>query len=160
MIIDIRELVLILDFESDPASFEEKKAPDLFGDSWEVGQDNQIIPVISQRHALITLDQDVNKCLEDWNQCGIWMWPDSGTVHYLLFERQKCAGICRLPPVAATVVSLCDGKHTLAEIYTILEAVSVRRREKPDHAMGIVSIMDNVFRFLGETAGVSFVQKG
>ena len=140
-------------------SLEEKKAPDLFGDSWEVGQDNQIIPVISQRHALITLDQDVNKCLEDWNQCGIWMWPDSGTVHYLLFERQKCAGICRLPPVAATVVSLCDGKHTLAEIYTILEAVSVRRRENLDHAMGLfvgdgpVQVVDAVGRHLvGERA--------
>ena len=149
----------ILDFESDPASFEKKKAPDLFGDGWEVGQYNQIIPVITQRHALITLDQDVNKCLEDWNQCGIWMWPESGTVHYLLSERQECTEIRRLPPAAAAVVSLCDGKRTLAEIYTILEAVSVRR-ENLDHAKGITSIMDNAFRFLGEAAGVSFVQKG
>lgn len=150
----------ILDFESDPASFKEKKAPDLFGDSWEVGRYNQIIPVITQKHALITLDQDVTKCLKEWSQCGIWMWPDNGTVHYLLFERQEYTEICRLPPVAATVVSLCDGKHTLAEIYTILEAVSVRRRENLDHAMGIVSIVDNVFKFLREVAGVSFVQKG
>jgi len=148
-----------LDFESDPASLEKKKAPELSGSGRGAGHDSRMTPVIAQRHALITLPHDVNKSLEDWDRRGIWKWPDEGTVHYLLFERQGCTGICRLPPVAAAVVRLCDGKQTLAEIRTILEAVSAGRRENSENGSGIVSIVDGVFEFLAEVVGVRFVRK-
>jgi radical SAM superfamily enzyme len=147
----------ILDFESDTAPCEGEGGPNHAGDSWDVVRDKQKIPVITQRHALLTLDRDVTKCLESWQQSGIWKMPDNGPAHYLLFERKDGTGICRLPPLSAAVVNLCGVEHTLAQIHTILDAASIRKGN--NHTVGILSNMDDVFRFLRDVAGVNIVLK-
>lgn len=147
----------VLDIKSDHTIYDAEENPGTFVAFEEIHRGQEIIPIVTRKCAMMILDHDINQCLKDWTERGIWSWPESRTVYYLLVEDEDCLQIYELKRVDWMVFNWCDGKHTLYDLYALVEALSDKETENLKQTMGSTSLTETVLKSLGEIAGLRFM---
>ena len=123
----------------------------------EIRRGQDTIPMVTGKCALTALDHDIDECLKNWMERGIWNWPESRTVYYLLVEEEDGLNINKLRRVTSMVFNWCQGKHTLFDLYALVEALSDKETESLKRTMGSTALTVAVIKHLGEIAGLRFV---
>ena len=147
----------ILDLKSDLAFHDVEEAPGTFMEFQEIPRGQEMIPIVTRKCALAILDHDIDECLKNWMERGIWNWPESRTVYYLLVEEEDRLQINKLKRVAAMVFNWCHGEHTLSDLYALVEALSDIETESLKQTMGSISLTLAVIKSLGDIAELRFV---
>ncbi len=147
----------ILDLKIDsaprPAAQASKPAPG----SEEIRPGQELVPIITRKCALRSLGHDILRCLRDWTHRGVWNWPVQRRVHYLFVVDQEHLQISEVWPVTAKVFPRCDGKHTLAEVYSLVEGLHDPQTERLKQSMGTASLTGQVLAGLREMAGLRLI---
>ena len=114
----------------------------------------EVFPVIDQACELKTMVYDVDRSLQNWMNKGTWNWPEEGKIHYLFVRREEKIEINEVSGTVATVFQMCDGNHSLSQIYSFLKREPEKEVKALGPKMGTAELLGHVLGILKEVAGL------
>jgi hypothetical protein len=149
-----------LDLMSDSASPEIGDTADTDVALEEIDPEQELIPIVTRKAALVVLEHDVAGSLQDWSRRGVWNWPAKRPVHYLLVADEGQLQVTEVSPSAAMIFQWCDGGHTVSQLFGLVEGLDDAETERLKQVLDTASLIGNILGALREMVGLRLKIQG
>jgi hypothetical protein len=113
-------------------------------------------PSVTRHCLLAATEYDVYRSIREWREHGAWHPPARRRIYHLFVKHGNSRHVCELSRVAAMIFNWCDGRHSVFDMYALVDSLADAETVRLKRDMGTVAVTHGALAFIRAVAGLGY----